>query len=109
MTPRPAAAAISVMGAVAAILPWFAVVEPWGLAEIPLIVAMVPLLLWGSGITGFKPWAVQAFGPVCIASAVVGLTGAVLVILRDGPGLLPIGAGAVALVAPVVAWSLWRR
>ncbi len=109
MNQRPLAATVSILGAVAAILPWFKVVEPLGLAEVPLIVAMVPLLLWGSGITSFKPWAVQAFGPVCVVTALVGLAGAVLVILGDGPGLLPIAAGTVALVAPVVAWSLWRR
>jgi len=106
---RQIAAAASVLGMVAALLPWFQVLEPLGLGQGALFLAMVPLVVWGGGITGFRPWAVRAFGPVCIGIAAFGVLGAGIEIARTGPALLPVAAGLLALAAPVLAVGLWRR
>ncbi|PZW42184.1 hypothetical protein C8P66_11976 [Humitalea rosea] len=106
---RQTAAAVSVLGMVAALLPWFTVLEPLGLGSGTLFLAMLPLVVWGGGITGFKPWAIRVFPSVCIGIAAFGVLGAGLVVSERGPGVLPLAAGAVAVAAPVAGWWLWRR
>ncbi len=109
MSLRPVAAAVSVLGAVAAVLPWFAVIEPLNLGSAPLFIGMLPLAIWGAGITGFKPWAVRALAPVSVGFAALGVLGAGLAIGQAGVSFLPVAAAAVAVVAPLVALWLWQR
>lgn len=109
MSLRPIAAAVSVLGAVAAVLPWFAVLEPLNLGTGSLFLGMLPLAIWGAGITGFKPWAVRALAPVSVGFATLGVLGAGLAIGQEGATFLPVAAGAVAVVAPLVTLWLWQR
>ncbi|WP_431281616.1 hypothetical protein ACQW02_19715 [Humitalea sp. 24SJ18S-53] len=109
MSLRPIAASLSVIGAIAAVLPWFEVVAPLELGSVPLFVAMLPLAIWGAGITGFKPWAVRVLAPVSVGFAALGVLGSGLAISQGGASVVPVVAGAVAVAAPLLAMWLWRR